>query len=345
MSYRGISDFRSDTVTRPTQAMREAMYKAEVGDDVHGDDPTVIRLQEMAAEMLGMEASLFVPSGTMGNTIAMQILVGRGNGVIMDRRCHIFNFENANISRIVGGLPVVVDSERGHIPLDVIRKIMDNPLREHIPRVNTLTLEDTHNTWGGVCLDLDYLSQVSAFCRSRGLSLHLDGARVFNAAVAQGVGVSEIVCHFDSVMFCLSKGLAAPAGSLLAGTEAFIREARKVRKFLGGGMRQVGILAAAGIVALRDMVARLADDHRRTRRLAEAFGGMDTLNLNPDDVQTNFIMLTLPKISATDFVTRLREKKILALPFSGDTVRLVVHKDIDDHDIERLIKETGEILD
>jgi len=344
MSYQGISDFRSDTVTRPTPEMRRAMYEAEVGDDVHKDDPTVIRLEEMAAEMLGMEAALFVPSGTMGNTIAMELAVGEGNAVILDRDSHIFNFENANISRLVGGLPLLLDSEKGQIPLRSIQQSLDNPLREHIPRIKAVSLENTHNTCGGVCLDPEYLAEVSRFCRSHELFLHLDGARIFNAAVAQDIQVRQISRYFDSVMFCLSKGLSAPVGSLLLGTREFVREARRVRKYLGGGMRQVGILAAAGIVALEEMPSRLADDHLRARRLGEALADMKGVRINLEDVQTNFVMLELEHLPVGEFLDRLRRNKILALPFSSRTVRMVVHKDIDDRDIQRAIDSIGKIV-
>lgn len=344
MSYKGISDFRSDTVTRPTEAMRKAMYEAEVGDDVHGDDPTVNRLEELSAEKLGMEAGLFVPSGTMGNTIAMKILVGEGNVVILDKACHIFNFENGNVSRIAKSLPLVMESIRGEILIESIKKCIDNPLREHIPKVKAIALENTHNSYGGVCLGESYLRRINNFAKSKGLLLHLDGARIFNAAVAMKVDVKELTKHFDTVMFCLSKGLSAPVGSMLVGSRDFIKEARKVRKYLGGGMRQVGILAAAGIIAIEKMADRLVEDHQRAKRLATALSGMKGLELNPDEVQTNFLMVKLKNMHADQFVKKLKENRVLTLPFASNVVRILTHKDIDDKDIDTAINVIDKIL-
>lgn len=335
MSYKGFSDFRSDTVTRPTEEMRKAMYNAEVGDDVHGDDPTVNRLEELAAEKVGKEAALFVPSGTMGNTIAMIVGVGAGKEVLLEEKCHILNFEAGNVSRIAHALPRAMASDRGKIPLDKLGANIHTSLREHITETRAIALENTHNTWGGALLDLDYLRGAAALARKYDLYFHLDGARVFNAAVALGVDVREIAGFFDSVMFCLSKGLSAPVGSILAGTKGFIKEARFVRKYLGGGMRQVGIIAAAGIVALEKMVDRLADDHARTKRLAEQIADLNGIEVNPAEVETNMIMIKLKTMDSDTFLRQLAARKVLALPFDSETVRIVTHKDIDDNDIEK----------
>lgn len=344
MSYRGIADFRSDTVTRPTDEMRKAMYESEVGDDVHGDDPTVNRLEELAAEKLGKEAALFVPSGTMGNTIAMKLGAGEGKVVIMEEKCHIFNFEFGNVSKIAGSLPRVLPSKRGEIPLHLIEEILDSALKEHMPEIKAIALENSHNIWGGTILSQEYIRAAAALAKKHGLHLHLDGARVFNAAVAQTIDVKEIVNHFDSVMFCLSKGLSAPIGSILAGESAFIKEARKVRKSLGGGMRQVGVIAAPGIVALEKMVDRLAEDHVRAKRLAQGATAIKGIEVDADGVDTNMVMIKVTAMAAVQFLERLAERDVWALPVSGDTCRFVVHKDIDDRDIETAVAAIEEVI-
>ena len=342
--YKGISDFRSDTVTRPTEEMRKAMYNAEVGDDVHGDDPTVNRLEELAAEKLGKEASLFVPSGTMGNTIAMKLAAGEGKVVIMEEKCHIFNFEAGNVSRIAKSLPKLLPSEKGEIPLTLIESSINTALRGHIPETRAIALENTHNGWGGSILGLNYIREVKKLAKKFKLHMHLDGARIFNASVALDIDVKSIAEHFDSVMFCLSKGLSAPIGSILAGSKEFIKNARYIRKYLGGGMRQVGIIAAAGIVAIEKMVNRLIEDHRRAKDLANGIVDLKNIELSPEDVVTNFIMLKLKTMDSFSFLKKLAEKKVWALPFSDDVVRIVTHKDINDQDIERAIKSIRKIL-
>lgn len=344
MSYKGISDFRSDTVTRPTEEMRKAMYEAEVGDDVHGDDPTVNRLEELAAEKVGKEAALYVPSGTMGNTIAMVLGVGAGKEVILEEKCHIMNFEAGNVSRIARAVPRVLPSDRGKILLEVMEKNIHTTLREHMTETRAIALENTHNIWGGTLLDLDYIKDAAALARKYNLYFHLDGARVFNAAAALKTDVKEIVKYFDSVMFCLSKGLSAPVGSILAGTKEFIKEARFVRKYLGGAMRQVGIIAAAGIVAIEKMIDRLGDDHRRARQLMEKIADLEAIEINPEDVQTNMIMLKLNTMDSDTFLKKLAERNVWALPLNEEVVRIVTHKDIDDNDVERAGKAIREIF-
>jgi threonine aldolase len=344
MSYKGIADFRSDTVTRPSEEMRQAMYNAEVGDDVFADDPTVNKLEELAAEKVGKEAAIFVPSGTMGNTIAMVLEVGEGKEVILEENCHILNFEAGNISRIAHAVPRAMPSDRGKIPLDLIEKNIHTTLRDHMPTTRAIALENTHNTWGGAVIGLDYIEKAAALSRKYDLFLHLDGARIFNAAAALQVDVKEISKHFDSLMFCLSKGLSAPVGSMLAGTKEFIKEARFVRKYLGGGMRQAGVIAAAGIVALEKMIHRLQDDHRRAKLLAEKIADLKELRVNPQEVETNMIMLTLNTMTADLFLKKLAAQNVLALPFNTKTVRIVTHKDIDDNDIERAVKAIREAV-
>ncbi|HLP48303.1 MAG TPA: GntG family PLP-dependent aldolase [Candidatus Kapabacteria bacterium] len=344
MSYKGISDFRSDTVTRPTEEMRKAMYNAEVGDDVFADDPTVNRLEELAAEKVGKEAALFVPSGTMGNTIAMVLEVGEGKEVILEEKCHILNFEAGNIGRIAHAIPRALPSNRGKISLDLIENNIHMTLRDHMPTTRAIALENTHNTWGGAVVGLDYLQKVAGLAKKYNLYLHLDGARVFNAAAALKTDVKEITKNFDSLMFCLSKGLSAPVGSMLAGTKEFIKEARIVRKYLGGGMRQVGVIAAAGIVALEKMTERLQEDHRRAKLLAEKITDLKGLHINPEEVETNMIMITLNSMDADTFLKKLAAQNVWALPFTSKSVRMVTHKDIDDSDVERAIKVIREIM-
>lgn len=335
MSYNGFSDFRSDTVTRPTPEMRKAMYEAEVGDDVFADDPTINKLEEIAAEKVGKEAALFVPSGTMGNTIAMVLCSGEGKEVIMEDKCHILNFEAGNISRIAKALPRALPSERGEIPIPLIRENIHMALRDHMPQTRAITLENTHNTWGGAVLKPSYLKQVWDLSREYNLHMHLDGARVFNAATALGKDVKEITQYFDSLMFCLSKALCAPIGSILAGSKEFIKEARVVRKYLGGGMRQAGIVAAAGIIAIEKMTLRLHEDHRRAKALAEKIADIKAIAIDHGHIETNFLMVQLKTMDSSTFLKKLEEKKVLALPFNNSLVRMVTHNDIDDEDIER----------
>jgi len=235
-------------------------------------------------------------------------------------------------------------SDRGKVPLAKIEANIHTSLREHITETRAIALENTHNTWGGALLDMDYLRGAAALARKYKLHFHLDGARVFNAAVGLGIDVKEIAGLFDSMMFCLSKGLSAPVGSILAGSKDFIKEARFTRKYLGGGMRQVGIIAAAGIVALEKMVDRLADDHARTKRLAENIADLNGIDVNPAEVETNMIMIKLKTMDADTFLRELETRKVLALPFGSETVRIVTHKDIDDSDIERAVAAIREIV-
>ncbi len=346
MGYKGISDFRSDTVTRPTERMRRAMYEAEVGDDVLGDDPTVKELEELAALKVGKEAALFVPSGTMGNTIAMKVAIPQGWEVLLEEKSHIYNFECGNISRIVGALPRPLKSSRGMVPIEEFDANFHRGDRAHVPETAGVALENTHNYWGGAVLEPSYMEKVSVFAKKKGIHFHLDGARVFNAATALGVDVREITKHVDSVMFCLSKGLSAPIGSILAGTGDFIKEARLIRKALGGGMRQAGVIAAAGIVALEEMVERLVEDHARAKRLATALSEIRGIEINPSEVQTNIIVFRLvsDKIGVPEFLEELRKREVLALGFGPSRVRMVTHKDIDDKDVERAINAINDIM-
>lgn len=344
MSYQGIADFRSDTVTRPTDEMRKAMYDAEVGDDVHRDDPTIIKLEEMAADKLGKEAAIFLPSGTMGNTIAMKLAAGEGKEVILEEKCHILNFESGNISRIAMSLPRPLPSNKGEISIELIKENIKTTLREHVPDTRALSLENTHNFWGGAILSINYLKKVKTLADEYNLHLHLDGARIFNAAVALKIDVKEIACYFDTVMFCLSKGLSAPIGSILAGSKNFVEESRFVRKYLGGGMRQVGIIAAAGIISLEKMVNRLEEDHLRAKKLAVNISDIKEIEVDPDETVTNFVMIKLNTLNAETFLKKLSNKKVLALPFTENLIRFVTHKDIDDNDVDLAVNSIREIF-
>jgi threonine aldolase len=332
-----IVDLRSDTVTRPSAAMRRAMMEAEVGDDVHGDDPTVIALQEEAAALMGFPAALFVPSGTMGNLIAVQLHARRGTEAIVEANSHIYNYELAAMAAYAGVLPRVVPGVRG-APDPAEVEILCRKKTYYDAQVTLLLLENTHNHAGGAVLPNDRKEALLASARGHGVPVHLDGARVLNAAIALGLSPAQAASGHDSVLFCLSKGLGAPVGSLLCGTTEFIQEARVVRKRLGGGMRQVGVLAAAGRVALRDNVARLAIDHARARRLAEALVEQPGLRIDPAGVETNIVIAEVdPPEATTRWLAHLRDGGVLAGTLGRGRLRFVTHLDVDDAGLERAI--------
>ncbi len=325
-------DLRSDTVTRPTPEMRKAMAEAEVGDDVYGEDPTVNRLEERAAEILGMEAALFVPSGTMGNAIAIRILTERGDEVLVERRSHVVRFELSGMSLLSGVLPRTVEAPRAQLTADHVRAAV-SPRAYYKSDVTLVVLENTHNLGGGTILGVADLAAVVAAAREAGFRVHLDGARLWHASVSLGVPPAALVAGVDTVMTCLSKGLCAPVGSLVASSRERIKEARRVRKLLGGGMRQAGVLAAAGLVALETLVPRLAEDHATARLLAEALGGGRGVRVAP--VETNIVVATLEGRSAPDVVASLRTAGVLANAMDAQTLRLVTHHDVDRGDCER----------
>jgi threonine aldolase len=322
-------DLRSDTVTRPTPAMRKAMAEAEVGDDVYREDPTVKRLEEMAAERLGKEAALFVPTGTMGNQIAINIWTHPGQEVVLEERSHIYNYEMAQMAAFSGVLARPVQGVDGTPSVDQVRQALRPPVY-YVARTGLVTLENTHNFAGGTLLPQADAEAITALARERGIPTHLDGARIFNAAVALGRPVALLARPFDSVMFCLSKGLGAPVGSILAGPGAFIEEALRVRKRLGGGMRQVGVLAAAGIVALSDQVERLAVDHQMARQLADRVAGIRGLRVDPGRVQTNIVIfeVTAPGSTAPVIAERWKESGVLCLIADERHLRAVTHYEV-----------------
>jgi threonine aldolase len=303
-----VVELRSDTFTRPTEAMRRAMYEAEVGDEVWDEDPTVDRLEELAARLMGKEAALFVSSGTQANLVGLLSHTQRGDEVILGDKSHIFSFETAGAS-VVGGLQLrpLPNGSSGELEPDQIRASIRNPEDVHNPRTGALALENTHNRCGGAVLDILAMRAMTGVARKAGIPVHLDGARVFNAAAALQLPASELVESADSVGFCLSKGLGAPVGSVLCGSEEYIDRGRKYRKMLGGGMRQAGVLAAAGLVALEQNVDRLAEDHANARLLAEGLAAIPGISVDPDRVQSNIVFfdITGTGIEPRDFVDRL----------------------------------------
>ncbi len=338
------SDFRSDTVTRPTEAMRRAMAEAVVGDDVLGDDPTVLELERRAAAIMGKEAALFCPSGTMANAIAVKMWTGPLEEVIVEERSHIYNMESTHMTLISGVTPRPVRSHRGAMdPRDVAAAVRKPNV--HTPRTSLICLENTHNNWGGAVVPLDNFKALRRIAGEHGLKVHLDGARIFNAGVAAGVPVRAFAEEVDSLQFCLSKGLSAPVGSMLAGPKERIEFGRRLRKAFGGGMRQVGVLAAPGLIALTEMVDRLKDDHARARRLAEGISGLPGIGLDPSTVETDIVIFGFehPTLSVAGMLERMKEKGLLALAVSGG-IRMVTHKDVGDADVDRAIEAFRAIL-
>jgi threonine aldolase len=336
-------DLRSDTVTRPTPEMRRAMAGAEVGDDVYGEDPTVRWLEEVAAERVGHEAALFVPTGTMGNQIAIHLLSRRGTDVIVEAGSHVYNYELGAMAAWSGAMPRVLQGTQGLLDPDAVATAAA-PGPYYMARATLLVLENTHNHAGGVVLPTDRKDALLAAVRRHGLSAHLDGARIFNAAAALGTAAPELARGFDTVMFCLSKGLGAPVGSLLCGSRALVAEARVVRKRMGGAMRQVGVLAAAGLVALERHVERLADDHRRAARLASVLAELPAFRIDPTAVRTNIVIAeVVPPATAERVLAELLQRGVLAGGMGPGRVRFVTHLDVDDGALDRAIRSLREV--
>jgi threonine aldolase len=323
-------DLRSDTVTRPTPAMRRAMAEAEVGDDVYGEDPSVNRLEQRAAEIAGKEAAMFVPSGTMGNTIGIKLHTTHGQELICESRCHIFSYELSMLSWFSGCLARPVAAENGIMQWEQIRREV-RALSPHWAPTGAISIENTSNMAGGTVYPLELIHQICDGAHAMGLKVHMDGARVFNAAQAIGVPVREIVAKTDTVMFCLSKALGAPVGSMLAGTQEAIAQARLYRKRLGGGMRQAGVLAAAGLVALEQTPPRLAEDHRNARFLAEGLREIAGIKLKLETVQSNIVIFDVSGtgLAPADISARLKERGVLMNAVGPSTMRAVTHYDVD----------------
>ena len=340
------TDLRSDTVTKPTPEMREAMAEAEVGDDVYMDDPTVNRLQEKAAEMLGKEDSLFVPSGTMGNLLALLTHCQRGDEVIVGSKSHIYLNEAGGMSALGGIHPHPVDNQTdGTLALEnILDAIQTEDVHHTITRL--ICLENTQNVCGGVVLSAEYTRAVGKIARENNLSLHIDGARIFNAAAALNVDVKDLVAPADSVMFCLSKGLVAPVGSMLVGTKKFINRARHLRKMLGGGMRQAGILAAAGLISLEKMTGRLGQDHARAKILFEGLNQIRGLKLDasPSSNMVYFDLLDEVKLNVNQIAEVMKKRGVLVDWAGPRRFRLVTHYWVDDAGVEKTIKAFKEVL-
>ncbi len=343
-----IIDLRSDTVSLPTPAMRQAMAEAEVGDDVYGEDPSINRLQAMSANLMGKEAGLFIPSGTMGNLIAILAHCGRGDEVILGNQAHTFLYEAGGISALGGVHSCQIPNQPdGALDLDDIRHAV-RPNDPHHPITRLISIENTHNRCGGVPLSANYTQAVSELAQEHHLQVHLDGARIFNAAVAQGIPARELAAPVDSVTFCLSKGLCAPVGSVLCGSAEFIERAHRVRKQLGGGMRQAGILAAAGIVALETMIDRLEEDHQRARKLAGLLEQIPGILLDPGTPYTNMVFFKIDKdmipTTAGQVAERMAEYGIKLGVTGRFRFRLVTHYWIDDQAVELTAEKLAEIL-
>jgi threonine aldolase len=330
-----IFDLRSDTVTKPGPGMRKAMAEAEVGDDVYGEDPTVNKLQEMAARLTGKEAALYVSTGSMGNLIPIYLNCGAGNELLIEARGHSVQHELAGVTAVAGSLPIMIPAPGGILTPPLLEPWIQPDAYDHA-RTRMIALENTHNAAGGTVYPLAVLREIGAFAQKRRLSVHIDGARLFNAVTASGVDAPTICREADTVTFCLSKGLGAPVGSLLCGTREFIAEARRVRKMLGGGMRQAGIIAAAGIYALSHNIEWLAEDHQNARLIARALAGTTWATLDPNDVVTNILYFRTPGRKAADVVKILARQGILSWDTAADQVRFVTHIDVSADDAREI---------
>ncbi|MDE2860056.1 MAG: low-specificity L-threonine aldolase [Chloroflexota bacterium] len=327
-------DLRSDTVSHPSPAMRRAMAEAEVGDDGWGDDPTVNRLQERVADLLGKEAAVFVPSGTMANLASVLAHCRRGEEIIVGDQSHIYLYEYGSVSAL-GGVSYrqLPNAEDGTLDPDMMEDAI-RPVSPRFPRTAVVCLENTHNRCSGQPLTREYTETIASIAHERGAALHVDGARIFNAAVCQGVPAAELVRAADSLMFCFSKGLSCPVGSIVCGSSEFIATVRRMRNSLGGGMRQAGVLAAAGMVALDEMVERLADDHSNARRLAQGLAGIPGILIDPATIHTNIVIFEVADGEPVEFISRLREHGVLASHTHGSKLRMVTHYGIEQQDID-----------
>jgi threonine aldolase len=334
-----------DTSTEPTPAMIEAMAHAELGDDVYHSDPTVNELERLGAELLGHEEAVFMPSGTMSNLSAVLAAAPRGTEVIAEANSHIIFYEAGGLAAVAGAMPRTVATEDGVLTADLVAAQLRRP-DEHYPVTSMVCVENTHNRAGGTVTDVATMAGLRDLCDARGLHLHVDGARIFNAAVALGVDVADLAGPADSVSVCLSKGLSAPVGGLLAGSEAFVTRARRARKMLGGAMRQAGVVAAAGIVALRTGIGRLAEDHARARQIADGLRSLPGLRVLTPDPVTNFVLVdTAPSgRGAEDVVADLKRRGIHASSRPPTTIRFVTHRQIGDDEVATLIKTFGEVM-
>jgi threonine aldolase len=340
-----IIDLRSDTVTKPSAEMRRAMAEAEVGDDVFIEDPTINKLQERAAAVFGREAGLFVPSGSMGNLTCILAHTRPGQEVICEESGHVYNYEMASMSAIAGVLPRVVAGEDGILSWDIVSKAI-RPKIYYRPQTALVSLENTHNMAGGTVYPTNVAEEICDKAHDMGVRVHLDGARIFNAATYLGEDVARMTRKFDSVQFCLSKGLGAPVGSMIVGTREFIERCRSIRKMLGGGMRQAGILAAAGLIALEKGPKRLQIDHDNAKFLAAELAAIPGITLDPRKVHTNIIILDLKKSgwSSSNFLQSLAKRNVLAVPVDSEKIRMVTHLDVERHSVEKAAVAVREVV-
>ena len=337
-------DLRSDTVTVPNKDMRKAMYDSEVGDDVYGEDPTVNKLQEIASEITGKEDSLLVSSGTMGNLVSLLTLTNRGEEIILGNKCHVYAWEGSGVS-IYGGISmkIINNNDDGSFDLNELSASI-NPLDDHKPKTSTICIENTHNQCGGSPLTLDFIENVNLIAKKNNLKIHMDGARLFNASAAQRKSVKDIVGNIDSVTFCLSKGLSCPIGSIISGSKSFITEARRWRKSIGGGMRQAGVIAAAGIYALNNMVDRLEEDNMNAKNLAIGLSKMPEIIIDTEYVKTNILRFELTdKINLNEFESELKKEGIIFNSSYG-SIRMVTHYGIVSKDIDKVIETTTKVV-
>jgi threonine aldolase len=340
-----VIDLRSDTVTKPSPQMRRAMAEAEVGDDVFIEDPTINLLQDRAAEVFGREAALFVPSGTMGNLTSILAQTRLGEEVICEEAGHIYNYEMASMSSVAGVLPRVVRGEDGILSWEIVSKAI-RPKIYYRPQTALISLENTHNMAGGTVYPTAVAHEICDKAHDAGIAVHLDGARIFNAATYLGENVIEMTKKFDSIQFCLSKGLGAPVGSMIVGSRDFIERCRSIRKMLGGGMRQAGVLAAAGMIALEEGPKRLHIDHENAKLLANQLSALPGISINPAKVQTNIVIFDLNKSSwsSGDFLNALARRRVLAVPVDNERVRMVTHLDVNRDDVQKAATAVKEVL-
>lgn len=339
MEQKKFIDLRSDTVTKPSPGMRKAIFEAEVGDDVLGDDPTVKRLEQMVSNLLGKEEAVFVPSGTMGNQVCLRSLTLPGDEVILDINSHIYNYEVGAPSALSGLQLHPLKGEKGILSAEQITETI-RPDNIHHPPTALIVIENTHNRAGGTIYPIGEIQKIHKIAQEHKIKMHLDGARLWNASVATGIPMNEYAKYFDSISVCLSKGLGAPIGSVVSGNSEFIKKARKSRKMFGGGLRQVGIIAAAGIYAIKNNVKRLAEDHRNARILAEGLSKLKGIYIDMKTVQTNMVILEIKDRTKDSLwlVEKLKEKDILTLPFGKNKMRLVTHLDVNEEDILKAIE-------
>jgi threonine aldolase len=336
-------DLRSDTVTRPSERMRRAMADAEVGDDVYGEDPTLARLEARTAELLDYEAALFVPTGSMGNQICARLLAAPGTEVVLESRAHIFNAEMASMAALSGLLPRPIVTSDGILAPEAVEDVLQ-PDVSYRPRTSLLWIENTENFWGGKVVPRDAVDALQAMARRRGIALHLDGSRIWNAATAEKISPAEAARGFDTVNVCFSKGLGAPVGSAVVGSRETIAEARRIRKLFGGGMRQAGILGAAALVSI-DNIARLGEDHRNARALADGLAGLPGVRLDPESVETNIVLFELdPPASAPDLVAALGRRGVLCGAHSRRAIRMVTHLDVSREDVAAAVSAAASAL-